>query len=811
MARLTYISIFALIIPAILQFGLPAQVHAAPVSYCKPGVTAFIAGNQCGVFDSKEEAIAQGYTRESSYLLDGTVTAPKPVSCASTVDKMSNPFVCLGRFITSFTGSILISISAWLLGMIGLVLNWLIDMSVVDFTAQVWGKVGPGVETSWTFFRDLANIGIIGLFTFIAISIILGLQQFGQKKLIARVLIIALLINFSLLFTKVVVNTSNFVAKAFYCASLGKTAAACGAAASSSAGNASTIGGVNTSATGIGDSIVYAKDGLAGQFIKYMALATIGDSYNSLKALADKSDNGWVALLHGVVASILLLLAAATFLFGVVLLFARLVLLIFLMSISAFAFTAYLIPGLDNKFRLWWETLIRTAFFAPLLLMFFWMTLKISEVLYISKGSLGSLLSPDPSLAVSAGIPTLVNYFIVIGLLIASIRFSASFSKQIAGMSLATGVSIGGASWLTGAALRNTYGRLNASRAERRGADIENEKARIAAERIRKPGVNPDLKPLARMIGDKKKLEDRSKGVYNPLGTAAGKEFASSLGMSPALQKAFGGGKSFVDITKSRAEEAAKMAAGTVASQDAAEKLVKSGREEAHKAIADEHARNEDVVKKVAAAATSAVSSRGLPEKKSAAESAMKEAQKDLQKKLGEIGEKLESAVRTGSPATVERVKAEHQEALRAGNARITSAKDEAARISAEMEKVRNEEVHPIRMDDGSAFVSSGNEAKKNLTESTKSIKEAAQALVTASKEAAPVIAATQARGTFAKIFDYDDAAAAAARKQAKQKVGDADKIKAMKERNRLRKAAEDPAPAPAPKVDAPKPAEPKH
>jgi CBS domain containing-hemolysin-like protein len=73
-----------------------------------------------------------------------------------------------------------------------------------------------GLDVVWMAFRDLANILIIGIFVFIAISIILGLEQFGQKKLIARVLIIAILINFSLLFSKIIVDVSNLVAFQFY-------------------------------------------------------------------------------------------------------------------------------------------------------------------------------------------------------------------------------------------------------------------------------------------------------------------------------------------------------------------------------------------------------------------------------------------------------------------------------------------------------------------------------------------------------------------------------------------------------------------
>ena len=83
-----------------------------------------------------------------------------------------------------------------------------IALSSVMYTADFISK-------AWAIVRDLANIFFILILLYIAIKIILGLG--GEvKKMIAHVIIMALLINFSMFFTKVIIDSSNILALVFY-------------------------------------------------------------------------------------------------------------------------------------------------------------------------------------------------------------------------------------------------------------------------------------------------------------------------------------------------------------------------------------------------------------------------------------------------------------------------------------------------------------------------------------------------------------------------------------------------------------------
>ena len=119
---------------------------------------------------------------------------------------------CIVRGISTALSMGIIYLAGLVLSVAGSFMNGVLALTTVDFNASVYTYVAPGIEAVLTVFRDIANIIIIGMFTFVAISIILGIKEFGQKKFIAHVLIIAVLINFSLLFTKIVIDASNFTA-----------------------------------------------------------------------------------------------------------------------------------------------------------------------------------------------------------------------------------------------------------------------------------------------------------------------------------------------------------------------------------------------------------------------------------------------------------------------------------------------------------------------------------------------------------------------------------------------------------------------
>ena len=63
---------------------------------------------------------------------------------------------------------------------------------------------------------DLANICFIFLLVYAGIRLILGVGKFNAKSMIVNVILMAVLINFSLFFTKIIIDAGNITARIFY-------------------------------------------------------------------------------------------------------------------------------------------------------------------------------------------------------------------------------------------------------------------------------------------------------------------------------------------------------------------------------------------------------------------------------------------------------------------------------------------------------------------------------------------------------------------------------------------------------------------
>ena len=179
---------------------------------------ALFGGGGYAYFDANDTFLGKtlGGPLQNKYTCDANNNCkPKSVDCSTTWDKMTNPGTCLMRSALSWLGTGLIWLGVTLATIAAGIFEATLKYTIIEL-GKYLGLIKSGIDVGWTALRDIANIIIIGLFVFIAVNIILGVKDFGDKKKVARVLIVAVLINFSLLFTKVIVDASNFTAYQFY-------------------------------------------------------------------------------------------------------------------------------------------------------------------------------------------------------------------------------------------------------------------------------------------------------------------------------------------------------------------------------------------------------------------------------------------------------------------------------------------------------------------------------------------------------------------------------------------------------------------
>src|SRR3989338_1077359 len=170
-----------------------------------------------GFFSPMAQVRAEGLGIGAIIVGATTTTATKVVE-ATTVPKSTadNAFQrniddgCSGLFNSSFTGCFLkliyyslFQLPAFLLWLSALFFNALISIGL----SSEMTSTSTFLSNAWTVVRDLSNIFFILILLYISIKTILGLGGHEVKKMIFHVIIMALLINFSMFFTKVVIDT----------------------------------------------------------------------------------------------------------------------------------------------------------------------------------------------------------------------------------------------------------------------------------------------------------------------------------------------------------------------------------------------------------------------------------------------------------------------------------------------------------------------------------------------------------------------------------------------------------------------------
>ncbi|KKW19531.1 MAG: M protein, serotype 5 [Parcubacteria group bacterium GW2011_GWA2_51_10] len=742
-----------LILLAILTAPYPVNAQDMPTMGCGPGKEVKDVPSPDGGSPG-QICVYKGTGQYAGQLIRADDT--QALKCGFP-DFFSNITFCVWNAAAAGIGSVLISATAWLLAIASYLFDWLVIHTIVEFGAkgELYDQVKSGVESAWTVLRDLSNILIIGVFAFIAVSIILGLKEFGQKKLIANVLIIAVLINFSLLFTKIIIDASNFTARQFY--------------------QSSKIVQPQTG-TNLGISPIetgYSNVGVSGSFMQLMGVASIGHTFKALETAAARQDSWWLAIVYGLFGAAVLLGATLVLLYGSFLLLSRALLLIFLMLTSAIAFASYLIPKAAQSgfgWSTWWSSLLKAAVFAPLLMIFLWITIMIGQGLTKTKdGTLGGLLTQMNDSNMGA----LFSYLIVLGLLFASIRVSNSFAKGIAGFNFSSSILAAPftlSSQLIGGPLgRKIFGRSHASEALYLGTQIDKEKADVARRRVESEMSNrpfDEMKENSRLIQllkQKEKQEEKAKASYNVMNRASAKTLVTGLGVSGIVSGADNKPTSFAETSTARAQAAAAKAAETTISKDEAATYLQDRSRERREDLELTKKQHQELIRTLSKKADEQKTAEGIEDRRVAAKDELEKAQENAALEKGRISNEYNTGRKTRADYDAE-IQAQDN-IIRAARKKVDLAENRITEIES---PIKNAEEQMKK-------------TEEQITNLNKAIESEAKKMATASAENARDVAANIARGNLNRFGNVmrrsvglelkDDVFAQKARGQAKKKI----------------------------------------
>lgn len=204
-----------------------------------------------------------------------------------------------------------------------------------------------GIYAGWRVFRDIVNMIFIFIVIYIGLRTIMQIGGRGERQLLIYVIIIALLINFSLVITGIIIDASNILALGLY-----------------DQLETGTRGSIGPDAKTLAGVFLQAAQVTGAQSRDIFNATANAPSQSSSPGFWKSSLGNTGAIIINVVVIFVMLAAAVFFLF-------RIPILWILMVLSPLAFAAYILGGTRKYFNTWLSKLLNQAFFAPIFMAFF--------------------------------------------------------------------------------------------------------------------------------------------------------------------------------------------------------------------------------------------------------------------------------------------------------------------------------------------------------------------------------------------------------------------------------------------------------
>lgn len=358
-----------------------------------------------------------------------------------------------------------VNIGGLFTGMGGTALDSAIHQLVIEMGERMRGPFGGAIGELWSLARDFFNLLFIFGLIFIGIKTILNSEDAGTQRLLGKLILAALLINFSLLITSAIIDFSNVTAGEIYRYLTAQT---------------ENSSGIDVGAGDDETQNIHLDDGTASaRFMNITNISSLLEAPNdSLCWLEPETTADGVerevkncpglgkVLALSIFVIIFLFLAGMIFLWGALLIVTRFVALSIYMILSPVMFLGWVMPNLQRYTSQWWQGFLKQAFFAPaffFMLLIAFQTLSVLTSELTAQGQSTSLLAPFHSDAVTSNSLGVFLVFIVsLGFLIASIKVGQMMGVSGAGFAMKTmsGMGRGMRRGVSGFAYRNTGGLL---------------------------------------------------------------------------------------------------------------------------------------------------------------------------------------------------------------------------------------------------------------------------------------------------------------------------------------------------------------
>lgn len=340
------------IVASVFAPGTPLPV---PVAYAQ-GVTgggSASAGASVGTINTGSTANSGNVSATGN---TGASTTGTDLECST-----SNISLCISGFVYWIT----VGVGSWTANIAAYVFDYAVMLSL-----QSGAYALDVIAVGWGIVRDVANMSFLFILVYIAFKIMFQAETTGTTRMLVWVVIVALLVNFSFVMTRVVIDAGNIVALQFY------NAIASASPAINTNNNQQTnavTGGIPVK--DITSSIMTALNPQdiigGGQFKNFIANPNNSPMYYLIVSSV-------VYILMGVS----LFMVAAVFIFAAVRFVTRVIGLAGLIMIAPAAFVAAIFRGKEGGakwFNMWLGYLIEFTFYPAVFLFLFYIEVRFMQ------------------------------------------------------------------------------------------------------------------------------------------------------------------------------------------------------------------------------------------------------------------------------------------------------------------------------------------------------------------------------------------------------------------------------------------------
>ena len=259
-----------------------------------------------------------------------------------------------GRVADFLGGSLLSLVNAILTVIVGIlrVVIWLLATYIILPLLEVTlsmdaANIASAIQFGWTIVRDLVNMLFILVLIILGFATILRIESYNYRHILVELIIMAVLVNFSLVIARIIIQIADLVQFAF----------------------------------------LPQGEGMAG--VRYLFQVLINDQ-------TKEAINGLSFTTSGALAATASILFQFILELGVIITFGalavytliRIVALWILMILSPFAYALRILPATHHQAEEWWHNFLKYAFFTPIIAFFLRLTIELhSRGLAITQGS----------------------------------------------------------------------------------------------------------------------------------------------------------------------------------------------------------------------------------------------------------------------------------------------------------------------------------------------------------------------------------------------------------------------------------------